>query len=368
MKTPQFGSLKLPHATEGEAKLVFQGDPPSHPQEVDNGVDRMSGVGEVGDPTTNWLAQGISREKSNDLLCKVYDTNRTDFSDLMPPPNLNLKECHIQDIVLDPDDQLDETSKAMFYETCSNFRDVINPRPGRYNGYYGDVDCSINFASHPPPSVRARIPTYSHEKLKLMGKLMDDMENMGVLQTPEKAGVVPTFVVPSMLRPKSEPGEWRCVSDFTPLNIHIKKLQTVNPTIEEVKQKLAKFKYNIELDLSNYFWQQGMKLSDRQYLGTPHPFKGLRVYAVEPQGLRNASEHGYERLARIFGDMCADERMTRMADGLYILGDTVEDLHENFREVLERARNCGLTFKPKKIVIAPKTTTLFGWKRKYGGW
>ena len=103
------------------------------------------------------------------------------------------------------------------------------------------------------------------------------MENMGVLQTPEKAGVVPTFVVPSMLRPKSEPGEWRCVSDFTPLNIHIKKLQTVNPTIEEVKQKLAKFKYNIELDLSNYFWQQGMKLSDRQYLGTPHPFKGLRV-------------------------------------------------------------------------------------------
>ena len=46
----------------------------------------------------------------------------------------------------------------------------------------------------------------------------------------------------------------------------------------------------------------------------------------------------------------------------------MEDLHENFREVLERARNCGLTFKPKKIVIAPKTTTLFGWKRKDGGW
>ena len=112
------------------------------------------------------------------------------------------------------------------------------------------------------------------------------------------------------------------------LNIHIKKLQTVNSTIEDVKQKLAKFKYNIELDLSNYFWQQGMKLADRQYLGTLHPFKGLRIYAVEPQGLRNPSEHGYERLVRIFGDMCADERMTRMADGLYILGDTAQELDD----------------------------------------
>ena len=112
------------------------------------------------------------------------------------------------------------------------------------------------------------------------------------------------------------------------LNIHIKKLQTASPTVEDVKQKLAKFKYNIELDLSNYFWQQGMKLADRQYLGTLHPFKGLRIYAVEPQGLRNASEHGYERLARIFGDMCADERMTRMADGLYILGDTAQELDD----------------------------------------
>ena len=66
---------------------------------------------------------------------------------------------------------------------------------------------------HPPPSIKARIPNYPHEKLRLMGKLMDDMETMGVLQTPESAGVVPTFVVPSMLRPKSEPGQWRCVRD-----------------------------------------------------------------------------------------------------------------------------------------------------------
>ena len=57
-----------------------------------------------------------------------------------------------------------------------------------------------------------------------------------------------------------------------------------------------------------------------------------------------------------------------MADGLYIVGDTLQDLHESFIEVLNRARKCGLTFKPKKIVVAPKDTVLFGWRKIGEGW
>ena len=111
-----------------------------------------------------------------------------------------------------------------------------------------------------------------------------------------------------------------------------------------------------------------MKKKDIQYLATPHPYKGLRVYCVEPQGLRNASEHSYERLARIFGDLCMEEKMTRMADGLFILADTVSELYNNFSTVLQRAKNAGLTFKPKKIIIAPKETVLFGWRKSTEGW
>ena len=35
---------------------------------------------------------------------------------------------------------------------------------------------------------------------------------------------------------------------------------------------------------------------------------------------------------------------------------------------LTRARLAGLTFKPKKIVVAPKETILFGWKKSGDGW
>ena len=269
---------------------------------------------------------------------------------------------------IDPDDQLAKVWKERFKRTCERFSDVINPNPGRYNNYYGDVDCTIDFCSTPPPSVKARLPNYSSDKLKLMAETMDRMEEMGVLAKPENVGVVPAFVVPSLLVPKPDKGEWRLVSDFTPLNIHIRKLETISPGIEEAKRTIAKFKYNIEMDLSNYFWQGGMRKEDIQYLATPHPYKGLRVYTVEPQGLRNASEHSYEKLTRIYGDLRQADKMTCMADGLYVVGDTLQDLHETFIEVLDRARKCGLTFKPKKIVIAPKDTVLFGWRKIGDGW
>ena len=62
---------------------------------------------------------------------------------------------------------------------------------------------------------------------------MDKMESMGVLDKPEDVGVSPSFVVSSLLVPKADKDEWRLVSDFTPLNNHIKKFETVAPGIEE---------------------------------------------------------------------------------------------------------------------------------------
>ena len=277
-------------------------------------------------------------------------------------------KSYTDQILIDPDNQMTKTWKERFRKTCESFTDVINPNPGRYNNYYGNVDCTIDFCSTPPPSVKARLPNYSSEKLKIMAEQMDKMESMGVLAKPENVGVVPAFVVPSLLVPKPEKGEWRVVSDFTPLNIHIRKFETISPGIEEAKRTIAKYKYNIEMDLSNYFWQGGMRKEDIQYLATPHPYKGLRVYTVEPQGLRNASEHSYEKLTRIFGDLRQADKMTCMADGLYVVGNTLDDLHKTFTEVLHRARKCGLTFKPKKIVIAPRDTVLFGWKKEGEGW
>ena len=144
------------------------------------------------------------------------------------------------------------------------------------------------------------------------------------------------------------------MTNFTGLNNYIRKAPALSPTIEEVKLSLAKFKYIASLDLSHYYFQNGMSRHDMQFLATHHPFKGIRMYAVEPQGLKNASEHSYERLARIIGDLCQKGTVTRQADGVYVGGNTLSSLYDNLNEVLQRFRDCSLTIKPSKFIINPK--------------
>ena len=71
---------------------------------------------------------------------------------------------------------------------------------------------------------------------------------------------------------------------------------------------IAKYKYQVFLDLSNYYYQGGVAVQDSQYLGTIHPFIGLMVYTSEPQGLLNSYEHAYERLGRVYMAICVQTR------------------------------------------------------------
>ena len=172
------------------------------------------------------------------------------------------------------------------------------------------------------------MPKYNDKMNHVLAEKMDQLEKWGVLAKPEDSGVVPLFVCPSMVVPK-ENGDFRLVTDFTSLNTHIRKPPALSPSIEETKMQIAKFKYLATLDLANFYYQHGMKKEDIQYLATQHPFKGLRVYTCEPQGIRGASEHSYERLSRVFGDLCQEEKMARQADGLFVGGNTIEEFYDN---------------------------------------
>ena len=112
----------------------------------------------------------------------------------------------------------------------------------------------------------------------------------------------------------------------------------------------------------------GLQQDDIKYLGTVHPFKGLRVYTCHRQGLKGASERSYEKLLRIFGDMIQRGEMAQMADGLHVLADSIPQLVKNYTETLKRADTCNLTFKPTKVIICAKNITLFGWKLQGQKW
>ena len=274
---------------------------------------------------------------------------------------------YVDQVVIDPDNLLTTEWKDHFKTIISDFSNIITPIPGCYNSFYGNIDCSLNFIQSPPASNKARLPSYSHEKLVQMAKIMDEMESWGVLMKPHDLGITVKNVHTSYLVPKQD-GSYRFVTDFSSLLPFIGKIEIISPTIAQAKRILSSFKYFVELDLSHCFWQGPMSPQDSSYLATPHPFGGLRVYAREPQGIRNASEHNSERLSLIYGDMERDKKMTRMADGLYVGGDNLTDLSNNLVEVFTRARNAGLTFKPSKIIVCPRSTVLFGWRKEGDQW
>ena len=270
-------------------------------------------------------------------------------------------EDHLHLVQLDPDNQLTEADRLRFSLLLKEFKSIITPIPGRYNGAFGMVDNAILFAEKPAPVTKVYQPKYTDEMKLLMAKKMDDLFSWGCLAYPETLGIQTMFVSPSMLLPKQEKNEFRLVTDFGALNRYIRKKPTSQPTIKDAKKALASAKFHCHLDLSNYYHQSGMKREDCAYLGVQHPFKGVMVYTVEPQGLRNAGENSFEKLGRMLGDMMQEGKAARMADAVHALGNTVDELYDNLKEILSRAKQAGLTFKPSKLIIAPKRTTLFGW-------
>ena len=135
---------------------------------------------------------------------------------------------------------------------------------------------------------------------QLLASKMDALEEWGVLVPPESVGVQVKFVSPSMLIPKPDSPDYRLVTDFAALNVYIKRVPNTSATIAQARARIARANYVVHLDLANYFYQCGMQHDDIQYLGTVHPYKGLRVYTCDPQGLKGASERSYEKLLRIY--------------------------------------------------------------------
>ena len=297
----------------------------------------------------------------NPKIRKIVDSNDDEFR-FTSFADTSGKTSHLGEIQLDPDNQLSEAWRTKFRQLMEDYDEIVDPAPGKYNGKFGEVTTKINFAATPPPTDKVYIPNYSKDMMEQLATKMDSLIRWGVLARAESLGITVEHVSPCMLVPKGDGDGFRLVTDFSRLNTFIGKYPSVNPTIQDAKDAIAKKKFAAHLDLSNYFYQGGMRKEDAQYLGVVHPFQGLFVYVCEPQGLKNASEHAYERLAVIFGDLCRQERMTRHADGLHVLGDTVEELHDNLALVLERCKLSGLTLKPSKVIIAPKNSVLFGWK------
>ena len=314
---------------------------------------------------------GIDEETAKEKLesiNRVYDPDSQDVTKYIMPNVLPDTKDYTNDIELDPDNQLSEQERETFRLISKEFGDVITPHPARYNGSFGMVDTAIDFASTPPVSNKVVVPANTDELKEVLVKKMDDLLAEGVLALPEDIGVSPKFILPSFLVPKKEKGAWRLVTNVQPLNTFIRKKETYQPSIPEVKRQLAQYKYYVLMDISACYFQIGISRHDSQYACTTHPILGTVCYTTKIMGLRNSGEVTYKILDRVLEDLKREKRVLQQADAVIVVANDIPSLMNNYRETLLKARQAGLTFKPKDIIVAPLNMVLFGWLLSPTGW
>ena len=268
-------------------------------------------------------------------------------------------------IPVDPRSQLTTSQKQAFIAVNKKFDSVFNPNFTGYNDYSGAIRAKITIGAVPPPPQKAKLPFYNQANLQLLQSKADDLEDKGVLVTPESVNMTPIHISPSFLVKKAN-GDWRYVTAFNDIGKFCRLPPSKVTKCNDILQKIGSFKYIIKSDLTSSFFQLKVSPDSMPYLGTVTPFKGIRLYARAAMGMPGSSEWLDELMSRVVGNMVMDDKVLLIADDLYVGANTVEELLTYWEELLAALSKNNLVLSASKTVIAPVSTVILGWIWKNG--
>ena len=133
------------------------------------------------------------------------------------------------------------------------------------------------------------------------------------------------------------------------------------PTVDSVFRTIASWKYIITSDLRDSFYQIPLEHSSMKWCATPTPYRGLRCYMVAAQGMPGSSETLEEVMCAVLGNLVKEGWVAKIADDLYVGGDSIDSLLDNWSQVLQALYDNGLKLKSEKTVIVPAYTQILGW-------
>lgn len=279
--------------------------------------------------------------------------------------NAKVAVSEASSIQIDPNGQWKGDVKSKFEILHQSYSVVFDKSIGRYNDSKGRIRAHINLGSQ-PPKCKGAVPNYSPDKMSLMQQKMDELENQGVLARPEDLGIVVEQVSPSFLVPKSTPGEYRLVTSFNRLANYVKPPPSKSASTDDVMIFLSRWSHIIKTDMSNQFYQLPLEKDGMKYVGTVTPFKGIRIYTRAAMGMPGSSENLDELMTRIIGDLMHEGSVTKIADDIYVGGNSANELLDNWRRLLQLFKENNLRLSASKTVINPGKTVVLGWNWHQG--
>ena len=309
--------------------------------------------------------------KKNDHFCQIRTTKFVDPSDPQlqtdvqpsqptPPQPISGSSPSSAEISIDPQNQLSSDWHVKFHNLHLQYDTLFHPSIGCYNDASGKVRARVNIGPVNPPTKKLHVPNYSQANLQLLQSRFDELEAQGVFARPEDVNVTVEHVSPSFLVRKAT-GGFRLVTAFTTIGQYSKTLPTVMPSVDDILRTISSWKYLITSDLRDSFYQIPLAKESMKWCATPTPYRGLRVYLRSAQGMPGSSETLEEMMCTVLGQLIQQGKVTKIADDLYVGGNTVDELYANWAEVLQALHANNLRLKASKTKIAPTSTSLLGW-------
>ena len=265
------------------------------------------------------------------------------------------------------------------HTTNNTYKDVFNEDlKGGYNMAYGKHLCRMNWAtSSRPPTSKVHTVNYDHETKKLLQEVCDLFTEHQVLGIPQEHDIQVKHVSPCFLvrkqraktKPKHllTPSDVRLVVNFGQINEYLLNLPTPVTKPKDIFNQLGKWKHIITMDLFQGFYQNHMTLEDAPWLGISTPFGGLRFLRRSGQGLIGQSEEMDELLTKVIGPEIQSGAALRIADDLYIGGETPGQTAKNYNTILSKLSKANLKISPSKTNIFLPSVDILGWVWKQGG-
>ena len=98
-----------------------------------------------------------------------------------------------------------------------------------------------------------------------------------------------------------------------------------------------------------------------KFCGVATPFKGIRVYVRSAMGMPGSESALEEVMCRVLGNMIESGKVVKLADNLYCGGNSLDELCNNWEQLLKSLSRNNLHLSPSQTIINPKSTNILGW-------
>ena len=306
--------------------------------------------------------------KRHEQLCQIRHTvsmPEQRGSEVPPPIKKPPEVDRSSEVVVDPSNILTAEEKSRFREINKKYHDVFSPTLGRYNDKSGPFTHKVNMSSSLPPQRRGKVPMYNRTNLELLQAKFDELLAYGVFVRPEDINISAENVSPSFLVAKSD-GDWRLVTAFTEIGQYAKVQPSLTATVEDVIRHIGQYKFIVQADLTKAYYQIPLDKSSMKYCGVCTPFRGVYVYTRAVMGMPGSESALEQLLAKVLGDPMVDGAVVKLADDMYVCGNTPDELSNNWEVVLRLMSENNLRLSPTKTVCCPTSAEILGWKWEQG--